>query len=295
MTGARPVPLALAAALLLLGAGRSPAQDLDGEWLWEGVGVVIVTGEGEGWRLQSEGLDAVAQVDGGRLRFEGRAGPKKELRAFDLALGETGGELSGSWRTASGAEGGALFSRLERIDVARLARLYRGEFGSPTRRRVAFEIGRRDRAGATAAILAAYGVERMAVTLDETELDRQTRLGGVVPFPAAFLWAVESFLEDDRDAESPLALVLEDAFRDEGVPFALPVPAAVRRRSIELVASHANRGEIRLLALDEEPEGQESARENWIFSLDLPELSDHGHWAVVDRAGEKPVYNYGFN
>ena len=31
------------------------------------------------------------------------------------------------------------------------------------------------------------------------------------------------------------------------------------------------------------------------FSESLESLSDHGHWAVVDRTGQKPTYNYGFN
>ena len=32
-----------------------------------------------------------------------------------------------------------------------------------------------------------------------------------------------------------------------------------------------------------------------LTSLYIPELSDHGHWAIVDRAGSQATYNYGFN
>ena len=43
------------------------------------------------------------------------------------------------------------------------------------------------------------------------------------------------------------------------------------------------------------PEDGERVEENWIFVLSLPDLSDHIYWAIVDREGKLPAYNYGFN
>jgi hypothetical protein len=34
---------------------------------------------------------------------------------------------------------------------------------------------------------------------------------------------------------------------------------------------------------------------NWIFSLYLPDLSDHLYWIVIDRATSGDAYIYGFN
>jgi len=60
---------------------------------------------------------------------------------------------------------------------------------------------------------------------------------------------------------------------------------------------YLNRGgtELRLLSGYERAEHGESVRENWIFFLWIPDLSDHEHWAVVNRSGGGQVYNYGFN
>ena len=43
------------------------------------------------------------------------------------------------------------------------------------------------------------------------------------------------------------------------------------------------------------PENGESVNDNWVFMLQLPTLSDHLFWAIVDRNGVKETYNYGFN
>lgn len=46
---------------------------------------------------------------------------------------------------------------------------------------------------------------------------------------------------------------------------------------------------------DYPPEQGESAKENWVFVLHVPTLSDHLYWVIVDRQGHKAPYLYGFN
>ena len=43
------------------------------------------------------------------------------------------------------------------------------------------------------------------------------------------------------------------------------------------------------------PEHGERPDTAWCFCLRIAELSDVLHWAIVDRAGVQPTYNYGFN
>jgi hypothetical protein len=46
---------------------------------------------------------------------------------------------------------------------------------------------------------------------------------------------------------------------------------------------------------DYPPEQGESTRDNWIFVLHVPTLSDHLYWVIVDRRGQNEPYIYGFN
>ncbi len=46
---------------------------------------------------------------------------------------------------------------------------------------------------------------------------------------------------------------------------------------------------------DYPPEQGESIKDNWIFVLHIPSLSDHLYWVIVDRSGRKAPYLYGFN
>ncbi len=46
---------------------------------------------------------------------------------------------------------------------------------------------------------------------------------------------------------------------------------------------------------DYPPEQGESFKDNWIFVLHIPSLSDHLYWVIVDRNGRSAPYLYGFN
>ncbi len=43
------------------------------------------------------------------------------------------------------------------------------------------------------------------------------------------------------------------------------------------------------------PQYGENIKTNWIFCLYVRHLSDHVYWVVIDRAGRRPPYVYGFN
>jgi hypothetical protein len=109
--------------------------------------------------------------------------------------------------------------------------------------------------------------------------------------------AILSFLNDPLDEESPLALAIEAAFEQSGLPVSSQVPAAVMddARAILIAELASARTTIRLVAAGEEAEHGEISGPNWIFRMTAKGLSDHVFWAVVDRTGHIHVYNYGFN
>ncbi len=141
-----------------------------------------------------------------------------------------------------------------------------------------------DTGRAIEAALADFSVPSLKVAVDAVELRGQEGLNNAVPFEAALRSALESFLKDGDDPESPLGLVseLNGGSRAEN-------EAALR----DLLNDPST--ELSLMARTDSPEHGESVQDNWVFSLYIPGLSDHGHWAIVDRAGDQATYNYGFN
>lgn len=137
-------------------------------------------------------------------------------------------------------------------------------------------------------VLADMGLSRMRVDIDMAELEAQVSgLNNTVGFEAALRDALDSFLTDGDDIESPLGLVTELNYgagltRDE-------LLGKVR----ELLNSPSTT--LRVNARTNPPEHGESVEDNWVIRLSVPDLGDHGHWAIVDRAGNRPTYNYGFN
>ncbi len=142
----------------------------------------------------------------------------------------------------------------------------------------------------------------MQLFIDEEEVRRQ-----IEAFPTkidlgmALRTALNSFFRDDRSPESPWKLIqeVEGIYEKEDIPASKLEEVEAKRQAF------FNTGVLRLIPIynpdsDEDldfnpPEGGEPIAENWVFSLYLPELSDHVYWAIVDRQGKKEVYNYGFN
>jgi len=112
--------------------------------------------------------------------------------------------------------------------------------------------------------------------LQVDEAQKQEELfPGPIQAEKAVTLALESFLSDGSDIESPLALA----------------------GSRETLFSHLNRptSEINFVYVGEEAEHGETVDKNWIIELRIRSLSDHIYWAVIDRTGNKSPYNYGFN
>ena len=110
--------------------------------------------------------------------------------------------------------------------------------------------------------------------------------------PEALRLALQSFLEDGQDIESPLGMITND-------PSSLGLLSdaderAMRERLRELLDDE--RASLQLLSPTEQflPERGESIEANWLFRLRMPQTFSSLMWAVVDRAGVTPAYNYGF-
>ena len=136
------------------------------------------------------------------------------------------------------------------------------------------------------------GVPRLKVLADPPTVSAQTRVDEVVSFPEALRLALQSFLEDGQDIESPLGMITHD-------PTSLGLLSdaderAMRERLRELLDDE--RASLQLLSPTEQfpPERGESIEANWLFRLRMPQTFSSLMWAVVDRAGVTPAYNYGF-
>ena len=143
-------------------------------------------------------------------------------------------------------------------------------------------------AEAVAAILAARGVPQITARFDEAEVRAQAEeYGGSVDFAEALDAALQSYLEDGSDQESPVAL-LEFA---AGPPCDVGTPTDRVRCFLDDPTS-----QLGLVGAEGfPPENGEPIAENWVITVDIPRLSDHLHWAIVHRDGAVPAYNYGFN
>jgi hypothetical protein len=140
-----------------------------------------------------------------------------------------------------------------------------------------------------AEILGAYGITELGVILPPDEVcAQQQQYDNLVSFSAAVEAAIVSFLSDDEDMDSPLARL---EFVDGGPCLAGDPSDRIRcfmdrpDSSFELIGPQSRFP----------PEHRESLDESWSFYLSMDSLSDHLFWAIVDRSGAQPAYNYGFN
>ena len=138
-------------------------------------------------------------------------------------------------------------------------------------------------------ILSELGLERMKVDFDGVEIANQvSNFESQVDLSDALRRALGSYLQDERSSDSPLSVV-KQVFPSEDPKVKLA----------ELLNNE--RSVIRLLGPNEVPENGEAVEDYWIFALRIwddannSKLSDHSHWALVDRKGVQPTYNYGFN
>jgi hypothetical protein len=141
-----------------------------------------------------------------------------------------------------------------------------------------------------AAILDEHGLDGVFFDFPLNQLRGMERLNNAVEFEDALDRAVNSFLTDGSDLESPLALVEEEML----------VPAGDECLALDngpdaLRCILNQGGSLHLLDYGQRPEGSGDVESDWIFRLST-DFSDHGHWAVVDRSDpDAETFNYGFN
>lgn len=134
-----------------------------------------------------------------------------------------------------------------------------------------------------------FGLANMTVDISAPEVRYQfSKFKNKVTFENALRSALKSFMEDGTDPESPLGLI-ENGFPDKS-----------EKEQKTILFDYLNRPStsLKLVSADTEagyPERGEPIQENWLFYLSIKSYSDHLQWAIVDRSGKKPTYNYGFN
>ena len=144
------------------------------------------------------------------------------------------------------------------------------------------------RAEQIAQILMDFGLEQMRIRLPEADIDRQEQVyPGPVNFNGALVEAIDSFLNDGSDLESPRSLASDVR---EGPCLQADLTERVRcflNRDTAFLELYGSEGFA--------PENRESIEQNWIVILRAESLSDHIQWAIVDRNGTRATFNYGFN
>ena len=151
-----------------------------------------------------------------------------------------------------------------------------------------------------------YHLDAIKTSFPEAEVKAQDDLpNNEVSFKLALRAAMESFLYDGRDVESPLFTASDpdmELTSCADVTFADRVLCFMNQQ-VSLLALITAEGRQEVVIDGQthnlySPENQETIAKNWVFYLKLPELSEHLHWAVVRRArvdGMTIVHNYGFN
>ena len=146
----------------------------------------------------------------------------------------------------------------------------------------------RTREARIADFLRANGLENMRTRFPEAEIEEQEAMyPSAIDFETALASALESFLNDGQDLESPRSLAQD----------VVDGPCLMNELT-ERVRCFLNRDTAYLELYGREgfaPENREPINENWIFVLRAESLSDHIQWAIVDRSGVRDTYNYGFN
>lgn len=103
--------------------------------------------------------------------------------------------------------------------------------------------------------------------------------------------AIRSFIEDGEDDESPLGLIESD-------PSAYDLSDEPDTEELQnAVKDFMNAGDSQITLITPEsplqPDGGENPNKFWVFLLQMPTLSEHRWWAIVDKNGRNETYNYG--
>ncbi len=134
-----------------------------------------------------------------------------------------------------------------------------------------------------------FDITGITVDIPESEVIRQDRVyNNTFGFEHAFRLALTSFLEDYKNPDSALSNTL----RNIGAPGS-PSKSDLKKAR-QLMLDTMNRPDSRIALVSPyrlyQPENGEAVAANWVFYL---RLGDKSYWAIVDRTGENPAYNYG--
>lgn len=145
------------------------------------------------------------------------------------------------------------------------------------------------------------GASQLAYSYDEAEVRSQQALPqSNLHFVEAFTLALETILQDEQNLESPRGIIREiyglfpDQVEDAEAQLQQKLRAYLQTGELILLPN-VNWDNWRREDGYYPPENRESAADNWIFYLRLPQLSDHLFWIVIDRTGTQKPFLYGFN
>ena len=153
-------------------------------------------------------------------------------------------------------------------------------------------------------ILDHFHLSAMSVSIKNDTVEFQKRkFKSNVSFEQSIRLAIHNILNDDRDIESPLSLMIEDSFFKLKKKISTPVPIIVKLEAQKQLKFFLNKPSTFLGLYDGRsnkpfcfpPEHGEKIRDYWIYCLKISEYSDHLYWILVSRLNKKNVYNYGFN
>ncbi len=137
-------------------------------------------------------------------------------------------------------------------------------------------------------------VSRLAISLSEAKKQEAQSQGGIC-FLEALDQALTSFMTDGSDRESPVALTISKYLSWTERPELMDRKAAAEKLTRKLWNDPDTELELITINSVAQPENRESVEKYWIFYLYNDYISDHFHWAMVDRSGQTPTFNYGFN
>ncbi|MFB2880778.1 lamin tail domain-containing protein [Floridanema aerugineum] len=123
-------------------------------------------------------------------------------------------------------------------------------------------------------------VSQLKFVASYSVINKQMALGGKVTFTEAVSLAIKSFLEDDSNANSPLALIRKDP-----VAFGLSARATKAMTTEKLRSFMNENGTLSLLPTAKRSTGDngETLEENWLFELAVGAFGETTFCAVVPR------------
>ena len=135
-----------------------------------------------------------------------------------------------------------------------------------------------------------FGLTGISLDMPEAQIGAQINNypGGICP-EQALRSALNSFLADYSDRTSPLAGILS------GMGTSKPTKAQLKLAAAKLIQLMNMPGSSLRLVREGGPNQAargEKVHDNWIFNLRLGGY-DFSYWAVANRSGNQPVYNYG--